>query len=103
MRIVGTTVKPAMELGVEILIVLLGPQLHHPRRSLMLYLQRAALGCGHSFGREPGADRLQLGHALEHRGKMLLRHDSDDSAPVRPPFDQAHGAELAERLPDRGA
>jgi len=41
------------------------------------------------------------GVALEHRGEMLLRHYGHDSAPVGSPLDQAHGAELAERLAHR--
>ena len=103
MLAVGAAIEPGVELGVVRLVVLLGAEMDQPRRGLVLALQRPALAGGHALGRKARADAFELGHALEHRGQVLLRHHGDDGAAVGPPVDEPHGAELAKRLADRRA
>lgn len=88
-RAVGTAIEPAVELGVEVLIVFLGTQPYQPRRGLMLGLERAALAVGHALGAEARAYAFQLGHALEHRGEALLKFFGD--APMQAGFEAALG------------
>ena len=77
--------------------------MHEPAQFLMKTFEGTTLGRRHVAGRKPGAQRLQLGHRLEHVVELFRGRQRDDGAPMRPDLDQARGAELADGFANRRA